>query len=159
MCKLNWFSFLPSANRIVSNSLCSQFFGSLLTLLEVSTLFATLVKLCDWLGRISFLPSSGRYETRVTANQYSSPSFVEKALYYFSVILLVGHGLVCDVKFKIFEVQILPSWWRKVIIKLPRELSVTDSRNVFPLVHSEEENCRSKNFPFSIVITVECFSS
>lgn len=66
-------------------------------------------------------------------------------------------GLWC--KFKTFEVQILPSWWRKVIIKLPRELSVTDSRNVFSLVHSEEENCRSKNFPFSIVITVECFSS
>ena len=46
------------------------------------------------------MPSSGRYETRVIANQYSSPSFVEKALYYFSVILLVGHGLVCDVNLK-----------------------------------------------------------
>ena len=36
-----------------------------------------------WLiGKDSFfLPSSGRYETRLIANQYSSPSFVEKALY------------------------------------------------------------------------------
>ena len=158
MCKLNWFSFLPSANRIVSNSLCSQFFGSLLTLLEVSTLFATLVKLCDWLGRISFLPSSGRYETCNRKSVFLPFVCWKSALLLFCYLARrTWLGLWC--KFKIFEVQILPSWWRKVIIKLPRELSVTDSRNVFSLVHSEEENCRSKNFPFSIVITVECFSS
>ena len=47
VCKLNQSSFLPSADRIVSNSLFFEFVGSLLTLLEVSTSFATLVKLCE----------------------------------------------------------------------------------------------------------------